>query len=155
MRRNGFTLIEMLLVVVILGLVTLLAIKPMRETQQSSRVRGAKVAAATYVVTARTTAITRGCRSTVHFTQGASATAWITACRLTSRGAVTTLIDTVGSVDQFGTRVGVTLTSTVDSIPFDAQGLFVNGAKSVVRFTKGSPASVDSFVVSPLGMVIQ
>ena len=155
MRRNGFTLIEMLLVIAILGFVALLAIRPMRETQQSSRVRAAKLIGATYMVTARTTAINRGCRTTIHFTQGAASKAWITSCKLTSVGSATNLTDTLGTIDNFGARLGITLASSVDSVPFDAQGIAINGALRTFKFSKGSPASVDSFMVSTLGMVVQ
>lgn len=155
MRRNGFTLIEMLLVIVVMGFVALLAIRPMRETQQSSRVRAAKVIGATYVLTARSTAINRGCRATIHFTQGSSSLAWITSCKLTAVGSVSPMTDTVGTIDKMGDRLGVTLTSGADSIQYDAQGLAINGATTVFKFTKGSPASIDSFVVNSLGMVMQ
>lgn len=155
MRRNGFTLIEMLLVIAILGFVALLAIRPMRETQQSDRVRAAKVIGATYVVNARTTAINRGCRTTVHFTQGDTSHVWITSCKLTALGSSTSIPDTLAKLDAFAKRLGVTVATSVDSIPFDAQGFAINGATQRFKFTKGSPASVDSFVVSPLGMIIQ
>lgn len=154
-NRHGFTLMELVVVIVILGFVALLAIRPMRETQQSSRVRAARVIGATYVVLARTTAITRGCRATIHFTQSDTTKAWITTCRLTAVGSVTNLVDTVGTVDKMGDRLGVSLASTADSIVFDAQGIATGAATSRFKYTKGSPVSIDSFVVSPLGMVVQ
>jgi prepilin-type N-terminal cleavage/methylation domain-containing protein len=155
MRRKGFTLIEMLLVIVIMGVAAVFAVRPMRAAQQSARVRAAKVIGASYIVNARSTAINRGCRATIHFTQGDSSLAWLTSCKLTASGAVSPMTDTVGTIDKMGSRLGVRLTSTSDSIQYDAQGLAINGATTTFKYSKGSPASVDSFVVNTLGMVIQ
>ena len=54
-----------------------------------------------------------------------------------------------------GDRLGVTFTGSVDSISFDAQGIGTSGSATTFRYAKGSPASVDSFVVNTLGMVVQ
>ena len=68
MSRSGFTTIEMLIVVAIIGIITLIGFPKIRRTLDKTNVRSARTATGTLVATARAAAIQRGCVGVVHFT---------------------------------------------------------------------------------------
>ncbi len=114
--------------------------------------RSARVAAGTYVATARAAAIQRGCRGVVHFSASAG-TVWVTVCpRMATGGSGT--IDTIGAVSQLGTLYKVTLTETHDSVQFDPRGLRLNANTTTVKLTASSGAA-DSIVINQLGKVVR
>src|SRR5574342_467013 len=65
-RDAGFTVIELLWVIVLIGLMAALGIPRIRDAVQKQNVRGARVAAVAQVVKARNAAVQRGCRAVVH-----------------------------------------------------------------------------------------
>ena len=93
MRRDGFTLIEMIIVVVMIGVIAVIGFPKIRRALDQTNVRSTRVFLSTAVATARAAAVQRGCRTAVHFANG-SGTVWVTAC---SR-ANPALIDTIGGV---------------------------------------------------------
>jgi prepilin-type N-terminal cleavage/methylation domain-containing protein len=153
MRRTGFTLLEVMLVVVIIGVIAMVGVPKMKDAIQKTNVRSARSATATYVSTARQAAIQRGCRGVVHFSSGASGTVWVTVCpRMSTTGSGT--IDTIGVVSKMAKLYGVTMSETRDSVEFDPRGLNLNNATTVtVRFA-GSMGTTDSIVVNQVGKVV-
>src|SRR5205807_6937734 len=117
MRRDGFTLIEMIIVVVMIGVIAVIGFPKIRRALDQTNVRSTRVFLSTAVATARAAAVQRGCRTAVHFANG-SGTVWVTAC---SR-ANPALIDTIGGVANLASRYNVTLAATNDSIQFDPRG---------------------------------
>ena len=153
MRRTGFTLIEMLTTVVVAGIAMMTAYPLVRDSGQKASVRGARMTAANGIATARAAAVTRGCRGVFHITQGATAQAWVTACKPATVGSVGTAVDTVGIVDPLAARYAVTVASTVDSVIFDPRGISITYASATFRFRGASASATDSLVVNPVGRV--
>src|SRR3989475_1027007 len=98
MERSGFTTIEMIIVVLIIGVIAAIGFPKIRGTLDKTNVRSARVYLSTQLVTARATAVQRGCYAVVHFTSGASGAIWVTACPRRMPGART--VDTIGGVEQ-------------------------------------------------------
>jgi len=153
MSRTGFTLLEVMLVVVIIGVITMVGIPKIKNAIQKTNVRSARSAASTYVATARQAAIQRGCRAVVHFSSGAAGTVWVTVCpRMSTTGSGT--IDTIGVVSKIAKLYGVTLSETRDSVVFDPRGMNIDPTTTMtVRFA-GSMGTTDSIVVNQLGKVV-
>jgi len=82
--NSGFTVIELLWVIVLMGLMAMLGIPRIRDALQKQNVRSARVATVSHVVKARNAAVQRGCRATVHLRS--SGAIWVTACRTAGAG---------------------------------------------------------------------
>src|SRR6185295_18821290 len=99
MRNSGFTVLELMVTLVIVGVIAMVGFPKIKDAMDKTNVRSARVAAATYVATARAAAIQRGCRGVVHFSAGSSGTVWVTVCpRMVTAGSGT--IDTIGVVSK-------------------------------------------------------
>src|SRR3989442_10870426 len=79
MRTRGFTFIEVLIVMVLIGIIAALGIPRIRDAIQKNNVRSARAAIGTLVAKARGAAVQRGCKSAIHFTAGAAGENWGTA----------------------------------------------------------------------------
>src|SRR3989454_8535829 len=110
MERSGFTTIEMIIVVLIIGVIAAIGFPKIRGTLDKTNVRSARVYLSTQLVTARATAVQRGCYAVVHFTSGASGAIWVTACPRRMPGART--VDTIGGGGQPAGRDKLTLDPT-------------------------------------------
>jgi prepilin-type N-terminal cleavage/methylation domain-containing protein len=152
MSRTGVTFLELMVVVVIVGVIAMMGFPKVKDAIQKTNVRSARVAAGTYVATARQAAIQRGCRGVVHFSASAG-TVWVTVCpRMSTTGSGT--IDTIGVVSMLAKLYGVTLTGTQDSVQFDPRGLNLDNSTTItVRFAATS-GTTDSIVVNQLGKVV-
>ena len=152
MRRTGFTILELMVVVVIIGVIAMIGFPRIKNAIQKTNVRSARVATATFIATARQAAIQRGCRGVVHFSSGASGTVWVTVCpRMSATGSGT--IDTVGVVNAMAQLYGVTMSASLDSVQFDPRGLSLTGAQSSVAFL-GSDGTRDSVLINQIGKVV-
>src|SRR2546425_3126734 len=155
MERSGFTTIEMIIVVLIIGVIAAIGFPKIRGTLDKTNVRSARVYLSTQLVTARATAVQRGCYAVVHFTSGASGAIWVTACPRRMPGAGT--VDTIGGGGQLAGPYNATLTATRDSLPFDPRGLSTHPARvtTTVRLPGQIPANNHSIFVNPLGKVVR
>jgi len=149
MRRAGFTFVEILIVMIIIGIAAAMGIPRIRSSIQKQNVRSARAAIQMMVAKARATAVQRGCRATLQLR--AAGTAWVTACRTSTIGATSTL-DTLGGVELVASRWNVTMSETVDSVRFDPRGLNVDYQQTIVRFASGSIS--DSVIINQLGKVV-
>src|SRR5207247_1122752 len=105
-RRRGFTPIEMIIVVVMIGIIAVIGFPKIRRALDTTNVRSTRVYLGTAVATARAVAVQRGCRAAVHFSS--PGTVWVTACSRTNAAAT----DTIGSVVDLASRYNVTLAAT-------------------------------------------
>jgi prepilin-type N-terminal cleavage/methylation domain-containing protein len=152
MRRTGFTFMELMVVVVIVGVIAMMGFPKIKDAIDKTNVRSARSAAGTYVATARQAAIQRGCRGVVHFSASAG-TLWVTVCpRLSTTGSGT--IDTIGVVSMLAKLYGVTVSSTRDSVQFDPRGLNLDNTTTTTVQFAGASGRTDSIVVNQLGKVV-
>ena len=151
MRRLGFTTIELLIVIVLIGVIVTIGFPRIRRTLDTTNVRSARVYLGTAVATARAAAVQRGCRAVVHFTSGASGTVWVTTCSRANPAA----LDTIGGVVQLASRFNVTLAVTTDSIRFDPNGLSPETAAASIQITGATSYGHDSVHVNQLGKVVR
>jgi prepilin-type N-terminal cleavage/methylation domain-containing protein len=118
-RTNGFTLIETMLVVTILGAMMLIGFPRMRDGMTRSNVRGARTTLINLLAKARTAA-TQTNRVTLLKIQGNNA---FVLARPRLVAAAGSDADTLGAVEQLGAIYGVTVTALIDSVRFDPRGL--------------------------------
>ena len=144
-RSSGFTFIEVLMVMIIIGVIAAFGIPRMRDSLQRANVRAARAAATSQVAKARAAAVQRGCRSTLHMTTSA---VWVTLCGPNGSG-----LDTIGNVEDLATRFNVTVKPTSDSIRFDPRGLNIDGGTTTIWFTSNN--ITDSITVNSVGKVVR
>lgn len=131
-RTRGFTLIEMLIVVTIIGIVSGFGLPRMNELMKRESTRSARREVVTLVSRARNTAAQRGCRSTLHISASTDQV-WVTSCKLTGTGR-----DTIGTVLNTLTRYKVLLAADADSLPFAANSLGLGTGTISFTFTRDS-----------------
>jgi len=144
MKKDGFTLIEMAIVVVIVGFVSALAYPRLSAAVTRERVRSAAVAVVTIHAKARAVAIQRGRPAVLDLTAG----------RLIIRSPdpVTGAPDTV-DVEDVAARYGVEIRATHDSVLFDPRGLGADMSPTTVYVALGTDA--DTVRISRLGRVLR
>jgi len=145
MGKRGFTFVEMMVVVALIGVLAAIGFPRIRNPLQKQNVRSARAATQGLVVKARAVAVARGCRATLHL--GSGGAMWVTACKLTGAG-----LDTLGRMEQMGTRYSVTVTPSRDSLVYDSRGLNSEFQQVVVRFS--ASGYTDSTLINALGKVM-
>ncbi len=148
MNRRGFSAIELLTVLVIVGIITAFGIPRIRSAVIKSNVRSAKVALGTLVVKARAAAVSRGCTATMTLTSGTTGTVSISVCAVNGTGT-----QVLGGVDSLAARYNVNMRPSTGTLAFDPRGLAVNYTTLVVGFSSNSIS--DSVIVNPLGQVVR
>ncbi len=154
--RPAFTLIEMLVVLVIIGAMMMIALRPLNRQRQAINARSARVAASQGLALARSAAIARGCTAVFHLNVTATPNSkiWVTACKSTTIGRAGAAIDTLGRIDTLSNRFGVTVTGTADSVRYDARGFSVNYTSGAYAFAASSRAR-DTLTITSMGRVAQ
>jgi len=147
MRRSGFTTIEMIIVVAIIGIIALIGFPKIRQTLDKTNLRSARDAVGTLAGTARAAAIQRGCRGVLHF---AANTVWVTT-------ACPAKVDTVSGVQDLYARFKVTMSYSRDSVQYDPRGLSMDGfaSNTVAQLTGSVSTNRDSVMINPLGKVVR
>ena len=144
-RTAGFTVIEMMLAITVLGILTTISVAPIRDTMAREAVRGARMTTATHVARARSAASTRGCAAVLHFDSNGGM--WVTACAVNQAG-----IDTVGAVDDLDTRFDVQFSANQDSVVFQPTGMMTSTGTLQIEFQRGDIS--DSLGISPVGRLL-
>lgn len=146
MRNAGFTMLEIMVVVILIAVLTALALPKLTTAAQKSNIRSTRLELSSMVVRARAAAIQRGCVDSLHLN---STSAWVTACQVSGSAR-----DTVGPVDRIGSRFGVTLGGKTD-FGFDPRGLLVgfSGGTITITGTGGNSGFSDSVVINNVGKV--
>ena len=149
-RRKGFTLIEMLMVILIISMLVLISYPKISSAMVKTNVRGARTTLANMFSKARTAATQSNRKTRLKF---GGNRVWIVASpRLVALAGST--VDTIGPVENLNTVYGVSVTSPVDSVTFDPRGLAAGfGATSTLKVAKSG--HTDSLVVDGLGRVVK
>lgn len=142
MRKTpkGFTLVEILIVIAIMGIMTMLALPKMGNMNDRNQMRSAKDGIAAKLSAARAAAIATG-RQSKFYIEGDS-------MRVTTFSGATETAK--GTTVYLSRQFGVTLLSPNISIVFDGRGMTSNSG-SIVKFQRN--ALTDSLCISPIGLV--
>ena len=146
MGRKGFSTIEMIIVVILIGIIASIGFPRLRRGLEKQRIRNTKALLATMVATARATAIQRGCVATLNF---AVDSVWVTACGLVGNPPPATVL--VGTAKRVKADVNVTLSYTASTIRYDPRGMRLTFQPTTVRVI--GPTYQDSVVINELGKV--
>lgn len=150
LSRNGFTLVETLVVVVVLGLLVLIGFPKMSSALVRNDLRGARTSVINLVAKARAVAAQSNRRTWIKFEGN---TAYVLARpRLTVGGAGIDPADTVGAIQNLADVYAVALTADVDSIQFDPRGFGSGfGANATIVLARGGYNS--TITIDGLGRV--
>jgi len=145
MDRRGFSLIELLIVIVILGALAAFGFPRMRQGMEARRVSGARIAITGTNAKARALAVQRS--RTVKFVVSSNVIKLVSTDPVT--GAVT-VTDERNLYDVFG----VTVTPSRDTMYYDPRGLGLqNSTTDIVVSRPGGFA--DTVFISSLGGILQ
>jgi prepilin-type N-terminal cleavage/methylation domain-containing protein len=144
MGRKGFSMIEMLVVVILIGIIATIGFPRLRDGLEKQNVRSAKALIATLAATARGAAIQRGCSATLNLTVDSI---WVSACGVNPPAASVQ----VGTKKLVGDDFSVTLSSTAASVVYDPRGISTVFQPTTVYVT--GPQYSDSVVINEVGRV--
>lgn len=146
MGRKGFSAIELVIVVMLIGVIASIGFPRLRSGLEKQRIRNTKALLATMVATARGTAIQRGCVATINF---APDSVWVTACGLTGNPPPVNVL--VGTAKRVKADVNITLSASQATITYDPRGMRTRFQPTTVRVI--GPHYQDSVVINELGRV--
>jgi len=128
---RGFTLIEMLIVVTLIGLLLAIGLPFFRTRTNNASVRGAMDAMSGMHAVAKAVAISRGRTARLVLNSGASSV--LVVVNKTSG----TGVDTVGKVENFNSRFGITFTTSRDTMTFTPRGIGSDLSGTIIILSKG------------------
>jgi len=129
-RRRGFTFMELMVVLAMIGIMTAVAIPYLRSSTSKGAARGAADAVTALHARARMAAIQRGRSAKLVIPSGTNRVL-VVANKVTTSG-----VDTLGKVLDLAGQFGVTITSTSDSIPFSPRGIGNLGSSITIIISK-------------------
>jgi prepilin-type N-terminal cleavage/methylation domain-containing protein len=148
--RSGFTLVEALIVVVILGLIALIGLPKISAAMVRTDLRSARTTMINLVATARAASVQR---NRVTWIKRNGNTAYVGATpRVVALPGSTA--DTVGPTHNLGATYGVTM-SGADSIQFDPRGFgsWTGGGSVTITLSRSSHS--ETITIDGLGRVIK
>lgn len=146
-RKNGFTLVEMMIVVVLIGIVTLIGFPKVSSGLAKSNLRSSRTTLANMFAKARAVATQQNRRTSVDFNGN---NVVVTASPRAAFLAGSTM-DTIGAVEKLDLLYGVSLAAPVASVAFDPRGFGSMNATRTFVVTRNSKR--DSVIVDRLGRV--
>lgn len=147
-RHRGFTLIEIVMVMALIGIMLAVALPFVRGSSDSGNVGGATSALSSMHAVAKQSAIQRGRLSMLVMTP-AQARAWVV-----SRNAAGTGWDTLGRVEDFSERFGgVAISSTRDTLVFTPRGIGQETSGTTIVISRGAEA--DTITISAAGRLVR
>jgi len=146
MNRRGFTFVEMMTVIVLVGIIAALGIPRLRGSLEKQNVRSGKAAIATLVATARSVAVQRSCPATLNMNADS---VWVTACGVNPPAASVT----VGTKKFVASAYGVTLSSTAPTLVYDPRGLSTQFVTTTVHII--GAVYRDSVIINQVGKVVR
>ena len=146
MGRKGFSTIEMIIVVILIGIIASIGFPRLRRGLEKQRIRNTKALLATMVATARATAIQRGCVATLNF---AVDSVWVTACGVNPPAASIQ----IGTKKLVGEEFGVTLAPSAATVVYDPRGIATVFQNTSIRIV--SAHYTDSVMINSVGKVVR
>jgi prepilin-type N-terminal cleavage/methylation domain-containing protein len=144
---RGFTVMEMLLVITILGITMTIGLPRMSAGVTSANVRGARTTLINLLARARIAA-TQSNRVAVLKIEGNNAVILLRPRLAVGAGTA----DTLGAVAQLGEAYGVTVTGAIDSVRFDPRGL-ASGFGTGTSFQVSRYGTTETIRIDGLGRV--
>ncbi|HKP28760.1 MAG TPA: prepilin-type N-terminal cleavage/methylation domain-containing protein [Gemmatimonadales bacterium] len=139
LSNSGFSLVEMLIVIVVAGLLMAMALPKLRNTLAQRDVNSARAAVANMYARARINALQTRKSTTINFS---STDTWVTV-------PITGGLDTIGAVAQLATLYGVSVNASVASITVLPTGLSNMGSTATITVTRSGKS--DSVMISGYG----
>ena len=139
LSNSGFSLVEMLIVIVVAGLLMAMALPKLRTTLAARDVKSARAAVANMYARARINALQTRKSTTVNFS---GTDAWVTM-------PITGGLDTIGAVAQLSSLYGVSVNASVASITVFPTGLSNMGSTATIKVTRSGHS--DSVMISGYG----
>jgi prepilin-type N-terminal cleavage/methylation domain-containing protein len=140
--QAGFSLVEMLIAISVMGLLLAMAIPRVRDTMNSREVKSARAALATTYARARIYALQQRRPAKVHFS---GSSVWVTTPN--SAG----IDSTVGAILNLGSIHGVNLNATEPTVTFLPTGLLQQALGEALVVRVGRAGKRDSVVISGYG----
>jgi type II secretion system protein H len=140
-RRNGFTLIEVLIVITIVGILLAVVVPRYGSVSAAMNVHSAKQEMATLLAQGRATAIQTD--QTVKVARSGNVVSLVAVS-----GAGSAII----SQQDLGALYGVTLSATKDTVAYDSRGM-VTGNTTTLKFVVTNGVTRDSVCLMALGKV--
>lgn len=145
--RRGFTLIEVMIVIVVAGLLFLIGLPRLRDAVLRNNVYQSRAAVSALYSRARAVSIEQGRMG--YLTISGNRVAVLV--RIAPTGAA--WADTIGVVEDLNARYGVTVSATNDTIRFDPRGFGLNGTTESIAVNRGAIA--DTVFISAFGRIQQ
>ena len=142
--RSGFTLIELMMVIIIMGVVLAFALPKFNSLRNSGKLGAAKVHVMSSMTTARAAAIQNG-RVARWSISGNS-------IGVTAANPTGTMVTIAAPID-FAAQYNVTLRATQNTVDFDSRGMASNLSATMKIYVVGS--TTDSVCVTRLGVVLR
>jgi len=149
--RSGFTLIEALIVVVVLGLIMVIGYPKVGAAMAKTDLRSARTTVINLVATARAASVQTNRRTWIKF-EGNKAYVLARPRKTVGGGAGIEPPDTIGTVQNLSAQYKVTVAPVLDSIQFDPRGFGVSLADTVTLTRNGHTETVR---LDGLGRVIK
>jgi prepilin-type N-terminal cleavage/methylation domain-containing protein len=150
--RSGFTLVEALVCVVVLGLIALIGMPKISAAMVRSDLRSARTTVINLVATARAASVQTGRRAWLKF-DGNTALVIARPRQTVGGGVGVDPPDTLGTLRDLSTQYGVTV-SGVDSIQFDPRG-FGSSFGDTTSVTLSRNSHSETVTIDGLGRVIK
>jgi prepilin-type N-terminal cleavage/methylation domain-containing protein len=146
MGNKGFSIIELIIVFVLIGVIASIGFPRLRDGLEHQNVRSSKALIATLAATARGAAIQRGCSATLNLTVDS---VWVSACGVNPPAATAQ----VGTKKMVGREFGVTLNPSVANVVYDPRGIATVFQARTIRVI--GPHYRDSVMINEVGKVIR
>ncbi|GAC1650613.1 MAG: hypothetical protein NVS4B3_09690 [Gemmatimonadaceae bacterium] len=145
-KRLGFSLIELLMVITIVGIILMMAVPQLNAVGRSASLRSSRDQLGAYLATARATAVQRG--TTAQFRRSGNYM-YVTANR------TATQLDTILQPFPLDAEQHVTITATpADTVAFNSRGAAVGLGTAGAKFIVARDGWSDSVCVTKLGSIL-